>query len=613
LNTQKQIVLIVALLFIFVGGCAAYTAIDLPIRAEDQSQWTKDQSLERGALLFANNCRTCHGNRGQGLVGPQLLANEATNFQNQDPLILKANRDLIRRTLYCGRAGTLMPAWLNTNGGSLNAVQIEHLIDFITAPIKQSESGDVESEWWDAAEGFAHNLNDEVSVLVGGDTLGTIAKAHGIGPKELAAANNRPVEGIIKKGTELKIPGHSADPNGYTYTVYKNNETITKIAEAQFVGAAILADLNGIKFTFSEKRGVATMELLNADGKAIPGLFPKSTLKLPGGATYKISAGDTIASVAAKHSITTGAVTQLNSALLSGLKDSDEIPFEQRLKLPKQTAIVQEGQTLGTVAQQHAITVEALSSENGLDKAAAPPTGTALKLPSGAQYVVQAGDTWESAAQAHATDAASLASANGKDPNSTLDPAVFSQLPQINAYVVQGQDLKAVAAGYGNVTAESLADKNGVKPTDTLAVGTTLKLPADAFGSAPPTSKNPGTACVQYAVSKSVFEGIVSPTTAATAPANVSNSVKVEAHATDWTVTGDGTAQPANKGVVLVAKGTTIPFTSVSGLHTVTRNGQKEGDDLTQGSTKNVTFNDAGQFKITCDYHVDMLAYVFVQ
>jgi len=99
----------------------------------------------------------------------------------------------------------------------------------------------------------------------------------------------------------------------------------------------------------------------------------------------------------------------------------------------------------------------------------------------------------------------------------------------------------------------------------------------------------------------------------ATAPANVSNSVKVEAHATDWTVTGDGTAQPANKGVVLVAKGTTIPFTSVSGLHTVTRNGQKEGDDLTQGSTKNVTFNDAGQFKITCDYHVDMLAYVFVQ
>ena len=51
MNTQKQIILIVALTFIFVGGCAAYTAIDLPIRAEDQQDWTRDQSLERGAIV----------------------------------------------------------------------------------------------------------------------------------------------------------------------------------------------------------------------------------------------------------------------------------------------------------------------------------------------------------------------------------------------------------------------------------------------------------------------------------------------------------------------------------------------------------------------------------
>ena len=112
MNTQKQIGLMVALLFLFVGGCAAYSAIDLPIRAEDQQQWTKDQSLERGALLFANNCRTCHGNTGQGGVGPQLRANDATKFQDQDPLVLAANKALLQRTLACGRAGTLMPAWL---------------------------------------------------------------------------------------------------------------------------------------------------------------------------------------------------------------------------------------------------------------------------------------------------------------------------------------------------------------------------------------------------------------------------------------------------------------------------------------------------------------------
>ena len=69
MNTQKQIILIVALTFIFVGGCAAYTAIDLPIRAEDQQEWTRDQSRERGALLFANTCSNCHGTKDQGGVG----------------------------------------------------------------------------------------------------------------------------------------------------------------------------------------------------------------------------------------------------------------------------------------------------------------------------------------------------------------------------------------------------------------------------------------------------------------------------------------------------------------------------------------------------------------
>ncbi|MBK9544581.1 MAG: hypothetical protein IPO51_01740 [Dehalococcoidia bacterium] len=85
MNTQKQIVLMVALMFLLVGGCAAYTAIELPVRAPDQADWTRDQSLERGALLFANNCRTCHGNRGDGSIGPQLLNNETHTIPGPGP------------------------------------------------------------------------------------------------------------------------------------------------------------------------------------------------------------------------------------------------------------------------------------------------------------------------------------------------------------------------------------------------------------------------------------------------------------------------------------------------------------------------------------------------
>ncbi len=615
MNTQKQIVLMVALLFLFVGGCAAYTAIELPVRVPDQQQWTEDQSLERGALLFANNCRTCHGNTGEGGVGPQLRADPKSNFQNQDPLVLKANRALLQRTLACGRAGTLMPAWLSSNGGSLNAVQISHIVNFLSYPVAEGKDGEMTSKWWEEAQHFAQNLNGEVAVLVGGDTLGTIAKAHGIGPKELAAANNLPLEGTLKQGSEIKIPGFKGDPDGFTYTAYKDNETITKIAETQFVGALILADLNGIRYTFAEKRGTATLQLLTPEGGAVPGMFPGDKLKLPAGATYTVAAGDTKQTIATRHGITVAQLEGLNRDLLASLGNEALIPFEKTLNLPKPTAIVQAGQTLGTVAQLHGLKVDDLAAANSIAADAAVAVGTALKLPSGAKYVVQSGDTWEKVAKLHASNAAEIAAANGKQAADSLSPAVTLGLPPIDAYVVLGQDIKQIAGGYGNVFPDTLAAKNGIKETDLVAIGTQLKLPDDAWGGLPGDSRNPGTACVQYAVSNNAFLQVSGAATAVpvTQPPTASKDVKIDGNANDWTVTADGTKQAANKGVVLVAKGARIAFTSVVGLHTITSNTKKDGADLKAGDSRTITFNDAGQFKITCDYHPDMVANVYVQ
>jgi LysM repeat protein len=616
LNTQKQIFLIVALFFIFIGGCAAYSAIDLPVRSPDQTDWTRDQSLERGALLFANNCRTCHGNKGQGLVGPQLLDNPNTQFQDQDPLKLAANRALVLRTLSCGRAGTLMPAWLNTNGGSLNAIQLQHLVDFITAPIEKDKDGNVtDAKWWDEAEGFAHNLNGEVAVLVGGDTLATIASSHDIGPKELAAYNNLPLNGTLKKGIEIKIPPFKGDQNGYVYHVYKDNETITKIAASQFVGSVILADLNGINYSFSEKRGVATMTLKGADGKDLPGLAPGNKLKLPEGTTYTIQAGDTLTALATRHGISESAISSLNRDILGSLANDAEIPFQRHLKLPKPEAVVQEGQTLSTIAQLNNVKLDDLASTNGFDAAKVVATGDVIKLPAGAEYIIQTGDTLDLVAKMHGVTVDELAQANNLKPNDFISPDVDIQLPKIDGYVIQGQNLAAVAKGYGNVTADSLAQKNGVDPNAILFVGTQLKLPDDAFGSAPPDTKNTGTACVQYAVSQSVFDANFGTGTAApiTQPPTASKDVKIDAHANDWTVTADGAAQAPNKGVVLVTKGASVAFSSVAGLHTITINGKKDGDNLAQGTNRQITFNTAGEFKITCDFHADMKADVFVQ
>jgi LysM repeat protein/mono/diheme cytochrome c family protein len=614
LNTQKQIVLIVALLFIFTGGCAAYTAIELPVRAPDQADWTRDQSLERGALLFANNCRTCHGNKGQGGVGPQLLNAEQSQFQDQDPLRLRANRDLLQRTLACGRAGTLMPAWLNTNGGALNAIQVQHLVNFLSAPIEVSDDGEATSHWWEEAEHFAHNLNAEVAVLISGDTLGTIAKAHGIGPRQLAEYNNLPIEGNIKKGTEVRIPGFRGDENGYTYTVYKSNETMAKIAESQHVGAIILADLNNIPYDFEEKRGVATLQLETPEGQDVAGLFPGQELRLPEGATYTITAGDTIEAIAERHGISISALTGPNGDVFDDLEDDEEVPFERRLELPRPVVIVQTGDTLAAIADAHGLELPDLAASSGLAEDAVINPGQEITLPSDAEYVVQAGDTWAIAASIHGTDAATLAQANDTTDDTVLSPDVIIELPNIDGYVVQGQSLEDAAGGYGNVTASSLADANGVQEDTVLAIGTQLVLPDDAFGSAPPDAINPGTACVQYAVTASAFECVVNGDCGGGVPVpeEISTSVQVEAHANDWTVTADGEEKEPNAGAAKILVGTVVNFASIVGLHNITINGETEGEDINTGDTRDITFNDPGDFEITCSYHPDMFAALFV-
>jgi LysM repeat protein len=614
LNTQKQIFLIVVLFFILVGGCAAYSVIDLPIRSERQTDFFQSESVKRGALLFANNCRTCHGIQGQGGVG--LPLNKA-DFQDQDPLKLKANRDLLKRTIYCGRAGTLMPAWLNTNGGSLNDRQIDHIIDLITSPVSEQykdADGNPTSKGWLEAVDFAHNLNRESSAIVGGDTLDIIATNHQIGYKELADANGLAIDSPVAKGTTVNLP------DGRRFKVIKDNQTVAKVADDQHVGAVILATLNKVQYRIDSKTG--QFVLLGDDGNPVPGLFPGTKLALPDGAVYAIQAGDTVESIATQHGITVSTLTSQNSKLLSGADATKALDFERKLKLPSNAVIVvAQGQTLAVLATRHALKPDDLISANaGLTADAVLTAGQQLKLPANAVYVVQAGDTLKSAAAAHGVSVDDLAKANDLQPTDVIGPQVLLKLPKIDAYVVKGDSLETIAKVYSNVTAASLGEANGVPADAVLRIGQTLKLPEDAWGTAPPDTKNAGTACVEHAVPASVYQsiiGAVTPTAAPTAPATVSEKVTIDAAQKtpgfDWTVSADGVAQDPNKGVVAIKKGASIDFTNTLGLHTVTLNGKKDDGDFKQGDKRTIAFNDTGTFKITCDYHPDMLAWVFVQ
>ena len=577
MNTQRQIFLIVVLMFVSVAGCAAYTAIDLPIRAERQADFFEAESIERGALLYANNCRTCHGIRGEGGVG--LTLNKAA-FRNQEPLALSQNQDLIRRTLICGRAGTLMPAWLDSNGGSLTANQIEHLVRLLTAPLEEDTfdaNGNPTNHGWLAAVEFAHNLNHESATSVTGDTLPQIAAAHGIGDNPVA-------------------------------------------------GAVLIAELNGLDYAIDESgnfylpyAGDDEARMLNPNAAVIAtGLLPGQTLRLPEGATYKVSAGNTLASIAEQHGITAAQIRALNPLLLAVLGEiADDAPLtgERKLLLPNGvTYTAQAGDTLISIAEAHDLPEIALAEDNGLDVDAAIAEGDQLVLREGTGYLVQFGDTVLSIASAHGVSERELRALNELDAGEEVSGEVWIALPPINAYVVKGADLALVASGFGNVTAASLGEANHVEADAVLPIGKSLHFPADAWGAAPSDELNPGTACVEYTVSSSAFNTISgADPIVIDEPNAVSTEVVILANDNDWTVVADGEAGTPNRTGVKVTAGTAVTFENVVGLHTITIDGQQEGADFEQaGETRTITFDAPGEYRITCDYHPDMLTVVFV-
>jgi mono/diheme cytochrome c family protein/plastocyanin len=160
-RTTKQIIAMLGLAFVLILGCGAYTVIE-PTRADNQEDYRVWQSVERGAETFAQNCRTCHGNSGQGGVGPPL--NIEANRPEDNPVALEALRDRYAHTITCGRVGTVMPAWGQaielggasvSIGGSLTDNQIQQLVNLITSP-QFSEKG------WEEAAHLAEEIDHEL-------------------------------------------------------------------------------------------------------------------------------------------------------------------------------------------------------------------------------------------------------------------------------------------------------------------------------------------------------------------------------------------------------------------------------------------------------------------
>ena len=109
-------------------------------RMEAQTDNWHGRSVEKGAEIFANNCYTCHGVNGEGMLGRAPALNSRYFFENRlDDLGISGSlHDFVEVTVAAGRVSNthgqwtaVMPTWGEFYGGPLRNDQVTAVTDFI--------------------------------------------------------------------------------------------------------------------------------------------------------------------------------------------------------------------------------------------------------------------------------------------------------------------------------------------------------------------------------------------------------------------------------------------------------------------------------------------------
>ena len=175
------------------------------------------------------------------------------------------------------------------------------------------------------------------------------------------------------------IPQATAPAATIAYTVRKG-DILAQIASQQGVPASVIADANNLS---DANLLVVGQVLVIPGGKAATD--PGATTKPPAvTTTYTVRKGDNLASIAARHGVTVGAVARANA-----IPDADHLVVGQELTIPsgkfQLTAYtVRKGESLGTIAARHRISVSDILAQNHLPRPDRIAAGQVLLLPTDA-------------------------------------------------------------------------------------------------------------------------------------------------------------------------------------------------------------------------------------
>ena len=149
MNTSKQVNAMIGLLGLLVIILGAY-AINEGSRQASAREEIVERNLHRGAIMFVNNCRSCHGMEGKGseegafapplhrdsflIIEEHNLEEAYDEFEVTPAGEADALENFLHTTISCGRTGTAMPTWAERYGGPLSDTKVDQLVTFLTTP-----------------------------------------------------------------------------------------------------------------------------------------------------------------------------------------------------------------------------------------------------------------------------------------------------------------------------------------------------------------------------------------------------------------------------------------------------------------------------------------------
>lgn len=235
------------------------------------------------------------------------------------------------------------------------------------------------------------NIVNDTYVVQKGDSLWSIAKRFNVGVNELKIANNL-TSNLISVGQRLVIPGVApSNQTNVTYVVQKG-DSLWSIANANNTTIDELANLNDLVGNTIYVGQILQIPNTGDSGVNVPDIQT----------TYVVQNGDTLYSIAKRYNTTPSAIMDLNGLTTAILMIGQILTIPDDVEstgedIQTNIYVVQKGDSLYSIAREYGVSVERLKQENGLTTDILT-VGQILTIPETSNnttnlYVVQKGDS----------------------------------------------------------------------------------------------------------------------------------------------------------------------------------------------------------------------------